>query len=78
LEKCTPTNGALSFLPGSHKTFPITKRFVRLGPGKGTGFEPLVSSEEDAKVQAQAAAEAGKYVMEPCNPGTTNLYPQPP
>ncbi|KIY43273.1 PhyH-domain-containing protein [Fistulina hepatica ATCC 64428] len=36
LEKCTATNGALSFLPGSHLNTPIVKRFVRLPQG-GTG-----------------------------------------
>ncbi|KAL5485135.1 hypothetical protein ACEPAI_7777 [Sanghuangporus weigelae] len=62
LEKCTAENGALSFLPGSHKTAPITKRFVRL-PGGGTGFEELVpSSEASPKPQ-------GKYVLETCEPG---------
>ncbi|KAF8335746.1 uncharacterized protein EI90DRAFT_3152782 [Cantharellus anzutake] len=40
LEKCTAENGALGFVPGSHLTIPITKRFVRLPKG-GTGFEQL-------------------------------------
>jgi len=66
LEKCTPTNGALSFLPGSHRTAPITKRFVRLGPGKGTGFEQLVS---DAELQRAEAQGKGEYLMATCNPG---------
>ncbi|KAF5326299.1 hypothetical protein D9611_000429 [Ephemerocybe angulata] len=69
LEKCTALNGALSFLPGSHKTTPITKRFVRLGPGKGTGFEALVSPAEEKAVQERSAQDAGKYVMETCEPG---------
>ncbi|KAI0000440.1 phytanoyl-CoA dioxygenase [Russula vinacea] len=42
LEQCTRENGALSFLPGSHLTAPITKRFVRL-PSGGTGFEQLLA-----------------------------------
>ncbi|KAJ2912423.1 hypothetical protein MD484_g7993, partial [Candolleomyces efflorescens] len=66
LEKCTALNGALSFLPGSHKTTPITKRFVRLGPGKGTGFEPLVSPEEEKAVEEQSK---GEYILETCEPG---------
>ncbi|KAI9461227.1 phytanoyl-CoA dioxygenase [Lactarius psammicola] len=41
LEKCTSENGALSFLPGSHRTASIVKRFVRL-PSGGTGFEQLL------------------------------------
>lgn len=39
LEDCTTTNGCLSFVPGSHKTSPITKRFVR--QDSGTGFIDL-------------------------------------
>ncbi|RXW22026.1 hypothetical protein EST38_g3852 [Candolleomyces aberdarensis] len=66
LEKCTASNGALSFLPGSHKTTPVTKRFVRLGSGKGTGFEALVSPEEEKAAQEQPK---GEYIMETCEPG---------
>ncbi|KAJ3989146.1 phytanoyl-CoA dioxygenase [Lentinula detonsa] len=65
LERCTPLNGALSFLPGSHLTTPITKRFVRLPEG-GTGFEKIVPPE----IEAQAATSAqGKYILEACSPG---------
>ncbi|TFY80982.1 hypothetical protein EWM64_g3029 [Hericium alpestre] len=63
LEKCTPLNGALSFLAGSHRSVPISKRFVRL-PGGGTGFEQLVPPEE-----AAAKTPEGKYVLEVCEPG---------
>lgn len=62
LEECTAENGALSFLPGSHLTTPIYKRFVRL-PGGGTGFETLVEEDNDA-------SKGGQYVMECCQPGT--------
>ncbi|KAL7281310.1 hypothetical protein ACG7TL_004619 [Trametes sanguinea] len=62
LEKCTPENGALSFLPGSHLTAPITKRFVRL-PSGGTGFEQLIPPEQAPK------NPEGKYVLEACMPG---------
>jgi len=65
LEKCTPQNGALSFLPGSHLTTPITKRLVRL-PGGGTGFEQLLSLENEAEADKKAK---GEYVMEECKPG---------
>lgn len=61
LEACTPTNGALSFLPGSHLTVPLSKRFVRLSAG-GTGMEPLGESTNTASLE-------GKYVMECCEPG---------
>ncbi|KAH9484940.1 Phytanoyl-CoA dioxygenase domain-containing protein 1-like protein [Psilocybe cubensis] len=70
LEQCTATNGALSFLPGSHKTHPVTKRFVRLGERKGTGFEPLVSSEEEQRL---AEAAKGGYILETCNPGSVQF-----
>lgn len=65
LEKCTPQNGALSFLPGSHRTVPIAKRFVRLPTG-GTGFERLVSQESEAKA---IEAAKGEYKMVECEPG---------
>ncbi|OBA23004.1 phytanoyl-CoA dioxygenase [Metschnikowia bicuspidata var. bicuspidata NRRL YB-4993] len=36
LEDCTAANGCLSYHPGSHKSFPIQKRFVRVdGASKG-------------------------------------------
>ncbi|KAF4620681.1 hypothetical protein D9613_000217 [Agrocybe pediades] len=63
LEKCTATNGALSFLPGSHLTSPITKRFVRLGENKGTGFEQLIPPSEVPE------PPKGEYILETCNPG---------
>jgi|ERR1700679_1795069 phytanoyl-CoA hydroxylase len=66
LEKCTPQNGALSFLPGSHKTTPIAKRFVRL-PGGGTGFERLISPQDEAKA---GESRKGEYIMAECEPGT--------
>ncbi|KAF9448201.1 phytanoyl-CoA dioxygenase [Macrolepiota fuliginosa MF-IS2] len=68
LEHCTPTNGALSFLPGSHLMSTITKRFVRLPTG-GTGFEPLVSTEEEKVINERAASMSADYILETCNPG---------
>ncbi|KIK67478.1 hypothetical protein GYMLUDRAFT_238758 [Collybiopsis luxurians FD-317 M1] len=65
LEQCTPLNGALSFLPGSHLVAPITKRFVRLPEG-GTGFEKIVPPEVEAQVEDSAK---GKYILEACSPG---------
>jgi len=64
LERCTADNGALSFLPGSHKTAPITKRFVRLPEG-GTDFETLKPEPTEEP--------AGEYVLEPCEAGTLVL-----
>ncbi|KAG2055725.1 phytanoyl-CoA dioxygenase [Suillus hirtellus] len=75
LEKCTPMNGALSFLPGSHLTTPITKRFIRL-PGGGTGFEQLATPpppssdiSEKPKETASEGASQGNYVLESCESG---------
>jgi hypothetical protein len=70
LEKCTPENGALSFLPGSHLTTPLTKRFVRL-PCGGTGFEHLLPPEDEIKFAEQPKE---KYVLEECAPGMALLY----
>ncbi|KAH7108096.1 phytanoyl-CoA dioxygenase [Auriculariales sp. MPI-PUGE-AT-0066] len=64
LEDCTPTNGALSFLPGSHLTSKVTKRFVRT-LGGGTDFETLLANEPDPPTDG--------YIMEPCPPGTLVL-----
>ncbi|KAF8149556.1 phytanoyl-CoA dioxygenase [Crassisporium funariophilum] len=64
LERCTATNGALSFLPGSHLASPITKRFVRLADNKGTGFEMLPLAENQP-----FEAPQGEYILETCNPG---------
>jgi phytanoyl-CoA hydroxylase len=61
LEKCTSENGALSFLPGSHLTAQIAKRFVRL-PSGGTGFEQLIDP-------SNVSTPTGEYVLEECNPG---------
>jgi ectoine hydroxylase-related dioxygenase (phytanoyl-CoA dioxygenase family) len=67
LEKCTPENGALSFLPGSHLTTPITQRFVRLPIGR-TGFEKLVPPEVEKQIEENSEPQE-KYIMEACAPG---------
>jgi len=64
LEDCTAENGGLSFLPGSHKTTPISKRFVRLPEG-GTGFEPIIKDP--------LPVSSGEYKLEPCKSGTLVL-----
>ncbi|KAF8198119.1 phytanoyl-CoA dioxygenase [Pholiota molesta] len=66
LERCTATNGALSFLPGSHLNHPITNRFVRLGENKGTGFERLIPASVEEEL---AQRPKGEYILETCNPG---------
>jgi len=65
LEKCTSTNGALSFLPGSHLTTPLAKRFVRLPTG-GMGFEALAQPKQEYET---LNSHKGTYVLEECNPG---------
>lgn len=52
----------MSFLPGSHKTTQIAKRFVRLPQG-GTGFEELIPNSEIPP------KSEGKYILETCDPG---------
>lgn len=68
LERCTPTNGALSFLPGSHFSTPITERLVRL-PGGGTGFEPLPAPVLTRPRTAETSTTASEYKLETCEPG---------
>ncbi|KDN38474.1 hypothetical protein RSAG8_09459, partial [Rhizoctonia solani AG-8 WAC10335] len=66
LEPCTEFNGALSFLPGSHRTNPINKRFVRLPEG-GTGFIDI------EKPSIPGREVAGDYILETCDAGTLVL-----
>jgi hypothetical protein len=60
LERCTPSNGALSFAPGTHLTSPISKRFVRLSNGR-TGMEKLCD--------ALPPPSPEQYVLQECEPG---------
>ncbi|GJJ06514.1 hypothetical protein Clacol_000706 [Clathrus columnatus] len=66
--QCTPFNGTLSFLPGSHLTAPITKRFVRDGKG-GTTFETLPGMEDKSNRKED-------YALETCEPGKKTLHYQ--
>ncbi|KAH7335974.1 hypothetical protein B0J17DRAFT_668577 [Rhizoctonia solani] len=79
LERCTEFNGALSFLPGSHRTTPINKRFVRLPEG-GTGFidietpvTPLDLQSQPFERPADFGATGGEYILETCDAGTLVL-----
>ncbi|CAG8453040.1 9395_t:CDS:2 [Acaulospora colombiana] len=69
LEPCTASNGALSFLPGSHYTTEVTKRFVRMPEG-GTGFEKIDQIEKPLgllpKSAASPQADDSEYVLETC------------
>ena len=60
LEDCTVTNGCLSFVPGSHKTSPITKRFVRMDEG-GTDFIDIGGSLKEP--------DATEFKIEECPAG---------
>ncbi|CAE6485891.1 unnamed protein product [Rhizoctonia solani] len=79
LERCTEFNGALSFLPGSHRTTPINKRFVRLPEG-GTGFidipqpvTPLDLQSQPPEQSVDVDATEGNYILETCDAGTLVL-----
>ncbi|KAL1747058.1 phytanoyl-CoA dioxygenase [Schizophyllum fasciatum] len=86
LEQCTSENGALSFLPGSHRalarTGGVARRFVRLPTG-GTGFERIAGPPRWAVGAVGAprwtvgvdghAKVHGAYVEVPCEAGTALL-----
>ncbi|KAG5418341.1 hypothetical protein I9W82_003869 [Candida metapsilosis] len=64
LEDCTEENGCLSYIPGTQKTYPVSKRFVRKdGLNSGCNFEQL---QEDKPVE-------GEYKMVPCKAGSLIL-----
>jgi hypothetical protein len=65
LEDCNEVNGCLSYLPGSHKNSPITKRFVRRATG-GTGFLQLSEEKDYENVEEN-------YVKVPCKKGSLVL-----
>lgn len=78
LEDATLDNGCLSFVPGSHKSAVIKKRFVRLKEG-GTGFEDVEEGKGDGVrekggIGARAEAEGvGEFVMGPVTKGSLVL-----
>lgn len=73
LEDCTEENGCLRYNPGSHKRFPVTKRFVKLNGGKdGCGFIDLVSEEEKAKMDIPEDREEDYKLVE-CKKGSLVL-----
>ncbi|KAG0165068.1 hypothetical protein DFQ28_009093 [Apophysomyces sp. BC1034] len=61
LEDCTKRNGCLSFIPGSHKDTPVTRRFVR-DPAGGTMF-----------VGDQPTIDESKFVVKEVKAGTLVL-----
>lgn len=87
LEDCTKDNGALEYLPGSHKTTPVTKRLVRksapssdpsvLTKTTKTQFEPVLGEDgEPLKLSEQAERDqndASKYKLIDCPAGSLIL-----
>ena len=75
LEPCTVDNGALWFLPSSHLTTPINKRFVRMPEG-GTGFEPVANPEQPlgASTTANHLPSNAEYVLETCEAGVYSSH----
>ncbi|KAL8292185.1 hypothetical protein RQP46_001651 [Phenoliferia psychrophenolica] len=55
LEDCTPNNGCLSFVPGSHKRNPISKRLERV-PGGGTAIMPIPGVVNETDWDAEGVA----------------------
>lgn len=68
LEDCTITNGCLSYLPGSHKKFPVSKRMVKDFEHGGTTFintpegELMYKSKEDEDLDNQTRDDPKDFV----------------
>lgn len=62
LEDCTIENGCLSYLPGSHKTTPIVKRFVRKTLDNGTVTTEFISVDDDKEETYENTEEGYKLV----------------
>jgi ectoine hydroxylase-related dioxygenase (phytanoyl-CoA dioxygenase family) len=74
LEDATVENGCLSFLPGSHKTAEVGKRFVRKKDGSGTEFIDNDGARFPAgKEYGVAEAEEGEYKLGEVKAGTLVL-----
>ncbi|KAL7746317.1 hypothetical protein RI367_008325 [Sorochytrium milnesiophthora] len=63
LEDCTRDNGCLSFVPGSHKEAPISRRFVRNPAGSGTVFVGDVGKTYPPEAFEMAEVKAGSLVL---------------
>lgn len=69
LEDCTPTNGALSFVPGSHKINKITHRLVRV-EGGGTEIKKIPLKAGEAEPELPDWDGPGvDWVLEPVEAG---------
>ncbi|KAJ3121439.1 hypothetical protein HK098_003667 [Nowakowskiella sp. JEL0407] len=65
LEDCTPENGCMWFVPGSHKTHPISSRFIRDPSGSGV---TTIQISEPAPPPSET-----EWKCEPSPPGTLVL-----
>ncbi|KAL7664164.1 Fe2OG dioxygenase domain-containing protein [[Candida] zeylanoides] len=66
LEDCTVDNGCLWYSPGSHKSHPITKRFVKVDGGdSGCAFAPVDAPPPDGPEADYTSIEcrAGSLVL---------------
>lgn len=69
LEDCTVDNGCLSYNPGSHKKYPITKRFAKIeGGSKGCNFLDVDHVPTDEPLPAPKA-----YKLVECKAGSLIL-----
>lgn len=69
LEDCTKENGCLLYNPGSHKVFPITKRFVKIEKGKkGCNFMDVEYEKKDIPED-----KPEDYVLVECKAGSLVL-----
>ncbi|KAL1920054.1 uncharacterized protein VTP21DRAFT_1200 [Calcarisporiella thermophila] len=62
LEDCTTTNGCLEFIPGSHKTTPITRRMKRDKEGTRTFIEGQDGEVDESRFVA-GEVKAGTLVL---------------
>jgi phytanoyl-CoA hydroxylase len=63
LEDCTEQNGCLWFIPGSHKTTPIHRRFVRDTNSTGTKFIGDQELVVDESLYVKSEVNAGTLVL---------------
>lgn len=80
LEDCTKENGALEFIPGSHKWAPVTKRLVRTNLSETanpndikTEFVKVEGAPELTEEQKLQMADGSQYKMLECPAGSLVL-----
>jgi ectoine hydroxylase-related dioxygenase (phytanoyl-CoA dioxygenase family) len=73
LEDATAENGCLSFLPGSHKTAEIEKRFVRKIGGGGTEFVDNGGARFPVGKEFGSGKVGGEYKLGEVKAGTLVL-----